>query len=148
MEETPLVFLSNLRATQVHFKINAFNGNIDTFGLTLSDGQHAKGGEVNQSESWQSVDLPENLKSIYVVFCRNEFNIHSMAFYGRSVVRIGATDPETVTNNQKDRAGSTKVGRVERLALLPGEELLGCEIHYNEIYTYGVTWLTWRPPRI
>ena len=36
-------------------------------------------------------------------------------------------------------------GRVETLNFKEGEQLLGCELHYNGYNTGGVTWIKWLP---
>ena len=71
--------------------------------------------------------LPEALTQIDVVFRKGEHSLHSMMFHGKTTVHIGYTDDMLEDGVPPD----DYAGRVATFKLLPGEELLGCEIHHD-----------------
>ena len=105
-----------LRPTKVHYKWT-----MKVFGMSMSDGQRVIGGD--ESLPLKTAELPEKLTRIEVIFRKDEWHLHSMRFIGETVLHIGYTDQEHWSDNWK-------AGRVETVTLEPGEELIGCEIHY------------------
>ena len=109
--------------------------------MSMSDGQRVIGGNELLGKADYTAELPKKITRIEVIFRKNEKFMHSMNFIGETVVHIGDTDEKIEKQGYNDRH---KAGRVETVTFEPGEELIGCEIHTSEFFTYGVTWLTWR----
>ena len=107
------------------------------FGMTASNGECEISGFRDLCNFCEK--LPANLTRIDVAFRKGEHNLHSMKFYGSTVVEIGYTDDMLSGQNSPD----DYKGRVETFSLMKDEELLGCEIHHDSTKkaTYGVTWL-------
>lgn len=101
--------------------------------LTLSDGQSLVGGVL----SCDTVRIPTDLKQIIVAFRECERSILYLKFIAGD---------NTVTQVGKEYE-PIKAGRLESFDLEPGEQLLGCHLHTGYGFTYGVTWIKWRPPQ-
>ena len=55
------------------------------FGLAMSNGEM----KLSHANAKTSHRLPENIKTIVMVFNKGEFYFHTMTFYGDTIVRIG-----------------------------------------------------------
>jgi hypothetical protein len=122
------------KLARLHYKCSPFY--ICTLGAEMSNGKYRETNEgsfTGANKPDKAVSLPDKLQKIQVCFRSNETSLHSLTFTGASVVTIEPT-------SDKDR------GRVETLILKPGEELLGCTLHYGDSVTYGISWITWKRP--
>jgi hypothetical protein len=110
-----------------------YNEYMWVFGMTLSTGIRKIGGA--EVFARKTANIPTHLTKIEVVFRKDEYNIHHMVFHGETTVHIGRTKQEDEMFKVGERAG-----RVERVTLAPGEELLGCEMHHDHSIR-GLTFL-------
>ena len=99
----------------------------------MSNGETIKGGNHGCNKS---ITIPNSLKKIEVIFTKCE----AYLYYIRFIASDG-----TITQIGKENSSSAS-GRSEIFELEPGEQLLGCVLHHGQNYTFGVTWIKWRPP--
>jgi hypothetical protein len=112
------------------------------FGMSMNNGQKLIGAfGLCANKCDQTVDLPEGLAMITVYFTKDEQWLHSMIFYGATTVYVGCKRDDDIKRTTDNRRG-----RFASFELEEGEELLGCELHYEKRGTFGVTWIKWRPP--
>ena len=123
--------LCKLRPTSLHW-----NKSFTVFGISMNDGQLAVGGTGKYD---RSAPIPANLTKVEVFFMKGEHLMHSMRFIGDTEITIGNVDKFRTPANERK-------GRMEEFIVGPGEEMLGCELDCDDFCTFGVTWITWKPP--
>ena len=67
-----------------------------------------------------------------------------MDFFGVTTLHVGLTEQDDRAEKDKD----SRRGRKETFLVPQGHELLGCTLYHADKETFGVEWLTWRPPRV
>ena len=109
--------VTELSPATIHYDKDMF-----VFGMSLNNGQRLVGGADWKCSN--TVEIPKKLTKIDVIFKKHEKFLYSMIFHGETVAQIGNRHEDWTTD-------AVKEGRRETVKLEPGEELLGCEMHYG-----------------
>ena len=126
--------LRDLTITQVQWQSNA------TLGFTLNDGQTCKAGSYDFDKSY-TVDPDKNITSIQVIIKKNESGIVQINFYSgeERLVKVGCDDDDYVEEDER---------RKETFEIAADEQLIGCELSYDNHYFQGVTWIKMKVPSL